>query len=200
MAPRRRVKQLDGASLRALAHPLRSRLYRSLRVDGPGTATQLARRLGENSGATSYHLRVLAEHGFVEDDPDQEPVGRERWWRASHTGISWKSVEFQDDPDEREADAWLFGHHTRQTIEWIDGWAERRTKVDPEWLDATDQSDYNLRATPARMRALSADLHAVIQRHVEEADAEADAPEAADVRLLLWTLLREPAPPEPPDA
>ncbi len=56
-------------------------MLQTLRRGGPATATVLARALGENTGATSYHLRVLAEHGFVEDDPDLGH-GRERWWRA----------------------------------------------------------------------------------------------------------------------
>lgn len=186
----RSVKRLDGPSLKALAHPLRARLVGSLRDQGPATATQLAHRLGENSGATSYHLRVLAQHGFVEDDPDTPGAGRERFWRASHTGTSWRSAQFQDEPDEREADAWLFGFHTRQTIEWLDDWEQRRDKIEPAWLDALDQSDYRLRATPARMRALSAELHEVVQRHLAEADAEADAPGAEECRMVLWAFLR----------
>jgi len=190
MASPRRVKRLDGPSLKALAHPLRARLVASLRADGPGTATQLAQRLGENSGATSYHLRVLAEHDFVEDDPDQMPSGRERWWRATHTGTSWQSMDFQDDPDEKAADAWLFGHNARRAIEWIDAWVQRRAQVAPVWLDASDASDYRIRATPERLRALGDELHAVIARHLELADAEADAPGAEDCRLLLWTFLR----------
>lgn len=71
----------DAAELRALRHPLRRRMLQTLGRTGPATATALARALGENTGATSYHLRRLAEHGFVEDDPERGQ-GRERWWRA----------------------------------------------------------------------------------------------------------------------
>ena len=55
-------------AIRALSHPLRVRLLDLLRFDGPSTATLLARRVGESSGATSYHLRQLARHGFIEED------------------------------------------------------------------------------------------------------------------------------------
>ena len=34
------------------------------------------------SGLTSYHVRRLADAGFVEPDDEQAAVGRERWWRA----------------------------------------------------------------------------------------------------------------------
>ena len=39
-----------------------------LRTEGATTATALAQRLGLNTGATSYHLRQLAQHGFIVDD------------------------------------------------------------------------------------------------------------------------------------
>ena len=73
--------------LRALAHPVRLRMLGMLRIEGPATATSLAQRLGLNTGATSYHLRQLAQHGFIEDD-DEHGNGRERWWRAAHTSTS----------------------------------------------------------------------------------------------------------------
>ena len=54
---------LTGDQLRALSHPLRLRIVEVLR-EGPATASALGRRLGESSGATSYHLRALAKAGW----------------------------------------------------------------------------------------------------------------------------------------
>lgn len=73
----------DLETLKALTHPLRTRLLGELRRRGPATASELGRRLGESSGATSYHLRQLERFGFVGDD-DEQPSGRERRWRALH--------------------------------------------------------------------------------------------------------------------
>src|SRR5947209_4728679 len=56
------------------------RIMDTLRNDGPSTATRLAAVLGESSGSTSYHLRVLAEAGVIEED-SARGNGRERWWR-----------------------------------------------------------------------------------------------------------------------
>ena len=56
----------DIAGLRALSHPVRLRMLGLLRTEGPATATTLAQRLDLNTGATSYHLRQLAQHGFIE--------------------------------------------------------------------------------------------------------------------------------------
>jgi DNA-binding transcriptional ArsR family regulator len=69
-------------ALRVLAHPMRQRILRYLREAGPATSTTLARELGENSGIMSYHLRQLAEHGFVQEVPARGQ-GRERWWQAT---------------------------------------------------------------------------------------------------------------------
>ena len=73
----------SAAGLRALSHPTRLRILVRLRIEGPATATQLAQELKLNTGATSYHLRQLAEHGFIEDDRERGDA-RDRWWRAAH--------------------------------------------------------------------------------------------------------------------
>ena len=79
-----RLRHIEDAQLlRAMAHPLRLRLIGALRKDGPATASELARRLGESSGSTSYHLRQLARYGFVE-----EAAERNRGPHAS-TGGRW---------------------------------------------------------------------------------------------------------------
>ena len=61
------VQVTDVRALRALAHPLRTRLLGQLRFHGPATASQLGRAVGESSGATSYHLRQLEACGFDEE-------------------------------------------------------------------------------------------------------------------------------------
>jgi DNA-binding transcriptional ArsR family regulator len=73
-------KAMGATQLRALAHPLRVQLLESL-LEGPATASQLGRRLGESSGATSYHLRALHKAGMVEEDERRN--GRERWWKRT---------------------------------------------------------------------------------------------------------------------
>src|SRR5215471_4711390 len=79
MAETTRWTEVTAAQLRGLAHPLRLQLLHVLRAEGPATATQLARRLGESSGATSYHLRALHRAGMVEEAEQRN--GRERWWQ-----------------------------------------------------------------------------------------------------------------------
>jgi DNA-binding transcriptional ArsR family regulator len=63
----------------AMAHPLRLEILGVL-VEGPSTASRIARRLGESSGSMSYHLRMLERAGAVVEDPELG-TRRERWWR-----------------------------------------------------------------------------------------------------------------------
>ena len=53
--------------MRALAHPLRIELIEQLTFRGPLTATQCAALVGESPSSCSFHLRMLAKYGFVEE-------------------------------------------------------------------------------------------------------------------------------------
>ena len=159
-----RILHPTGAQLQTLAHPLRSRLLGALRFHGPATSTALAARLGTNSGATSYHLRQLAEAGLVEDDPERSN-GRDRWWRAAHDATSWRSTDFDDDPDARAADDWLVRRQAHVAAGWLNDWLEGRNEWSAEWRDAADQSDYHLDLTAEGLRALMDDLRAVAERY-----------------------------------
>jgi len=178
----------DAAQLRALAHPLRSRLLGALRFHGPATATALAARLGTNSGATSYHLRQLAEVGLVEDDPGHSS-GRDRAWRASHDSTSWRSTDFDDDPDARAADDWLLRHEARISSDWLADWLDVRHEWPAEWRAVADQSDYHLELTPDALASLTEELHDVIRRH-----RDASEPPAAGSERVTLLLQAFPSP------
>lgn len=95
--------------LAGLVHPIRVRILALLQYDGPSTATALAARIGQSSGVTSYHLRVLAELGFIVED-DERGTGRDRWWRAVHrsTSFTFRAPEDPGSPDTVEdAERWL---------------------------------------------------------------------------------------------
>src|SRR5262249_62252825 len=91
-----------------MAHPLRLRLLEVLR-DGPSTATKLAAELGESSGATSYHLRILERAGLVEEETLRGNA-RDRWWRRIPAVVYLPTDA--DDPEGRalEAEARLVAH------------------------------------------------------------------------------------------
>lgn len=179
--------RLGSAEIRVLAHPVRARLLSALRLDGPATATGLATRLGTNSGATSYHLRQLAEVGLVEEDPGRG-TARERWWRPVHGSSRWNEVEFADDPDDRAAADWLLRHHTRTVTNWIGDWLDERQQWPEAWRRAADHSDYQLHTTPEGLQALNDELHDVIRRHKARWDTANAGTERVTVLLHGFPL------------
>jgi DNA-binding transcriptional ArsR family regulator len=55
------------ALLAALRHPLRRRILRVMADKKPISPRELADRLEEPLSNVSYHVRVLAEHGVIEE-------------------------------------------------------------------------------------------------------------------------------------
>ncbi|MGI8666202.1 MAG: winged helix-turn-helix domain-containing protein, partial [Jatrophihabitans sp.] len=60
----------DAKALSAMANPYRSRILDALAVDGPSTASALAKRTGQAVGSASHHLKVLDQAGLVEQAPE----------------------------------------------------------------------------------------------------------------------------------
>ncbi|MGW2492550.1 ArsR/SmtB family transcription factor [Streptomyces sp. NPDC001606] len=178
----RKHRRLDARSLRGLAHPLRIQLLDTLRHHGPATASRLAERLGESSGATSYHLRQLAAHGFVEDAPEHGK-GRERWWRAVDQGLVFDTEDFEDAGPEVRGMAEMFlqeiaSRHTRELSTWLgsrDSWGDA-------WARGADMSDMTLRLTPELAAELTRKLHALIDDYRDRL-TDPDAPGAEHVRI-----------------
>ena len=159
--------------LKALTHPVRVRILGMLRVDGPATATTLATRLRLNTGATSYHLRQLAEHGFVVDDPERG-TGRERWWRAAHRMTRTDTAT----PADREAQETVAAYLQSVAVvmtQNLQRSVEELALLPPAWGDATSYNDWVIRLSPRRARALIEHLSAIVDEETEE-DGEDAAP------------------------
>ncbi|HEX5495411.1 MAG TPA: winged helix-turn-helix domain-containing protein [Mycobacteriales bacterium] len=178
--PHRPKRVIDARSLRGLAHPLRMKLLQLLRLDGPATATGLAARLGENTGTTSWHLRQLAEHGFITEDPDRGSR-RERWWRAVDQSTVLRGAEFLDDPDTRGPLQVVLHEYLNHSfglaaafLAEVDQWA-------PGWLSASTMSDWdNLRLTPDRLRRLNDELIATVDRYRDSPDTDSGTDSGTD--------------------
>lgn len=166
----------DIAGLRALSHPVRLKMLGLLRSEGPATATTLAQRLDLNTGATSYHLRQLAQHGFIAEDTERGNA-RDRWWRAAHESTRTDFRGQREGDEDIEAYlatvAMLYADRLRAAV------AEMRFLPD-EWRTVGTLSDWEIRLTPARAEALVASLSTLI----EEA-ADSDEPDAAPFTVNL---------------
>ncbi|MEE1811592.1 winged helix-turn-helix domain-containing protein [Streptomyces sp. BE133] len=161
-----KIHMVDARTLRGLAHPLRLRLLSALREFGPATASGLADRLGESSGATSYHLRQLAAYGFVEDDPERGK-GRERWWRAVHMGTAFNSGRFMShpDPEVRGAVGVVLHEIATTHAQELNTWLGTMHEWPEEWRRGWDVSDFKVRLTPDLSSELIGKIHDLIESY-----------------------------------
>ena len=176
----------DVRTLRAIVHPLRIRLLTLLRLDGPATATELARRTAESSGATSYHLRQLERFGYVEEDGPRR--GRERRWRATSRVTSWDAGDFAADSEGRAVSDALERRQVQRAVDQFEMWMARRAEMDPAWLHAATLGDDVLRLTPTQAKALTDELYQVVRRYRSEAPEPmpGEATELVAVYLQLF--------------
>ena len=181
------VLHLDTKAIRVLAHPLRSRLLTLLRMHGPATATDLARQLDTNTGATSYHLRKLASVGLVAETEDGR--GRERPWRAATEFHGWTEGEVAYDPDAKAASDWLRRFYLRSFVEGYEAWLDVQDSWPMAWQDATGGSDFALRLTPSQLEALNGDIQALYERFrsVPEPAPDDDA-QVVQVQVYAYPL------------
>jgi DNA-binding transcriptional ArsR family regulator len=180
------VQVTDVRALRALAHPLRSRLLGQLRLHGPATASQLGRVVGESSGSTSYHLRQLAAYGFVEEVEGQG-TARERWWRARHRLTSWRADEIGAQEGGAEVEDELIRIQLDVRGRVLRAWQAQRSELGPAWTAAASLNDRVLRLRPDQTRALADELNAVLARWMH--DHPSDAPAEGTELVALFTDL-----------
>ncbi|MCO1576168.1 helix-turn-helix domain-containing protein [Crossiella sp. SN42] len=176
----------DPAALKAFTHPLRQRILRELHRNGPATATTLAAALGQNTGATSYHLRQLARHDFIREDPELGH-GKQRWWRPTAKDIRFPRAAGQP-PEVQALLAKLADEGLAADLATYARFAERRAEFG-EWRDAVPYSRGALTLTQEELGRFFADYLDLLNRYREQHD-----PDAPDSRRLLvrWVAFPDP--------
>lgn len=159
----RRIAPVEPAALKAFAHPLRMAMYTELQRLGSATASQLARSLGESSGQTSYHLRQLERHGFVEDDP-LHPGGRDRWWRP--VGFDLTEPSLMRDPETAGPVRAIVQQVIAERAAALSAWF---SSLDPNDDDGPGLlSSSTLALTREEVETLTADLNGLLTRLADD--------------------------------
>ncbi|TXL60594.1 ArsR/SmtB family transcription factor [Aeromicrobium terrae] len=156
----------EAVALSALAHPVRSRLIDALQVDGPSTASVLARRTDQAVGNVSHHLRVLAEAGLVEEAPELAKDRRERWWRLATAGFRWSHSDLVGDPAAEAAGAAAESLQLRRQVDRTSAWLDA-AESNETWRDAAFATQSWLRLTPEELAELSQEIVALVRRWSE---------------------------------
>jgi DNA-binding transcriptional ArsR family regulator len=168
----------DIGALRALAHAGRYAMLEHLQEQGPATATECAAITGLSPSACSYHLRLLARHGFVARDEAGSEDGRERRWRAVVT--NWRSdPDAADDPAEGKAlDATLGRVMLASSQEKVLAWLDAGSR-EPEWQRAALFSNATIVVTVDELAAVGAAVMEVLAPYLHTTRPLDVAPEGA---------------------
>lgn len=158
------ARRVGVEALKALAHPLRVRIFSELTSSGPATASALAVRLGESSGSTSYHLRQLEKHGFVRDD-ESRGNGRDRWWERVPGPVDLADAIHDTTPGAREAGDLVEMEFIRLENERFAEFWSRRMDLPEPWLRAAQTGSATLRLTPAELEQLGSDIWGLFARY-----------------------------------
>ncbi|MGV9254786.1 ArsR/SmtB family transcription factor [Streptomyces sp. NPDC003697] len=192
MSDRERDRHItDLGTLKALAHPLRMRLYRGLTVARAATASQLAAQVGEAVSLVSYHLRKLAEYGLIQPAEPRSEDSRERWWEPASDGLSIRDEDFRDAPEKaaaRTAAGRLF--HEQRTGMYR-RFLDERSQWSPEWNAAAESSEAVLRLTVDELSELVADMLALVRGYQERgraADAAGDTEGRENVAVHTYAF------------
>ncbi|MBC9716248.1 helix-turn-helix transcriptional regulator [Streptomyces sp. TRM66268-LWL] len=185
----------DAKALRAYAHPTRMKLVGMLRREGPFTATRAAELTGESVASCSYHLRMLAKYGLVEQAGGGQ--GREKPWQATAAYTEWP--EYSEDPDVAQAAAALSMTAAELYFERTIRALEQRHLLPREWQEAEMFGDSQLYLTAGELAELRAKVDALTRPYeVRNADP-AQRPEGARVVEFMRMAFSFPdLPPECP--
>jgi DNA-binding transcriptional ArsR family regulator len=176
----------DIGTLKALASPIRWQILGYLGEHDEATATDLARALGESTGTTSYHLRLLARHGLVEE---AAPSGkRERPWRKVPQDLRFPPVEENAPAAERDAHMAVHRLRLAEDLAHLTALAERDKPEEVAW---TRISRSSIRVSRPQLEQFGTDFRALVARYTDLAEKDTDDEPTALVQLRLYAF---PAP------
>lgn len=171
----RSIRLTDPRALRAYAHPLRLTLVGLLRSNGPFTATRAAALTGESVASCSYHLRILAKYGLVEEAPGGH--GRQKPWRATAQYTEWP--EYSEDPTVAEAADALSAAVAERYFERFTRAMENRRGIPKEWREAEQLGDSLLHLTPGELADLGKRIEELLRPYEERENDRSLRPEGA---------------------
>ncbi|PZG02733.1 ArsR/SmtB family transcription factor [Nonomuraea aridisoli] len=169
----------DPKAMRALAHPARLMILNRLSVEGSATATEVAEIAGITPSAASYHLRMLAKYGFVEDAPPRGD-GRERVWKAVDKSLS-VGVRPDDSPEVKDAKFVVMEAFRREANEEAERALSSVDRESDEWRDATRFNRVRLRVDAAELLRLNHEIEKLIEPYIAQYRSKEAAPEGARI-------------------
>ena len=173
--------QLDSHALRALAHPARLAMLDHLSTYGPATATDCAAAAGVSAAAASYHMRLLAKYGLVEDAGGGN--GRERPWKAR--GYTF-DVRGEMRAGARAAAGVLLADLIDRGNRWERDFVANKDRIPEEVRDAAHFANKRLTLTPEQAEQLGRRIDDLCDEYRAQQPAEG----AEDFTVLVRVIPR----------
>lgn len=160
-------RSIDLESLKVLAHPLRVQILDALSTYGEFTASGLAERLGESSGATSYHLRQLAKHDFVRE-VEGRGTARERWWMRSPGGIMLDPKDVGDSPSAKIASQLVLREWVNSRENALRAFIENGESLPPKWMEASTVMLSNVNPTAEQLADFVGEFEKLVTKFADK--------------------------------
>jgi DNA-binding transcriptional ArsR family regulator len=183
----------DAMTMRALAHPVRLALLDALGRHDQLTATQAGEVIGESPTTCSFHLRMLAKYGFVEEAGDA-PGRRRPWRRKSASAVIFPAVH--DDPETSLAAAALSDLVWGRMLDRTRTALASRPHMSAQWQAITSAAETVAYVTQDEAKQFEAELWKLIARYQDRAEDPSRRPAGSlPLEVLLFTYPLDAVPP-----
>lgn len=155
----------DPRVLRALAHPVRTRILDEIEASGPVRAADIARELDIPANQASFHLRQLAKYGLVEEAPGAGRDKRDRVWRAAtQAGLTVNLTQLEGAPGGKAA-VQVF---RQNKLAWSHHVVDRAFATDhPEGSGVFTTADHAIKLTDEEAHQLRQEIDDLVETWAE---------------------------------
>lgn len=161
---------------------------------GEATATELSARVGQSVANCSWHLRQLAQYGFIEK-AERARTNRERPWRVVVESASFSRHE--DDPELSRAEEAAAEVILEREVEALNDWRTAKYADRREWREGSFEFELRGWLTAGELAVLQDEVDAVIRRHLYPEEGRIDPtrrpPGCRSVRFVAWAVPGPPA-------
>lgn len=185
--PQESQRVTDPLRIRALAHPLRVKIFDIVNERTEVTATECGEILGESAASCSFHLRTLEKYGFVER---AQARGREKPWRPVAQSWEMRPEPGSDGEMRPFQELAMLGLDS----EWdrVRRYFASAPQETDEWIQATTFTRSTFWATADELAELSRELQHITDRFASRNDDPAARPEGARKARMVAVTNPEP--------
>lgn len=169
------------AMLKAYTHPLRRQILQLFRLREHLRAADIAEELGVAANSVSFHLRVLADAGLIDEAPEQARDRRDRVWTTRRQALSLGG------PESPVTDEVLGGVMVAAVAEEHQELLRRVVAWTPEYISGR-ATEVHATFSQRSVRLTGAEFEALIDRIDDVMTAAVDAHDRDDPDSRPWQI------------